>query len=245
MFKTCFHGFVLCSLLAISNGTSSSEIKTFDATKINLLKINNMSGNIKINVTKKKIATVTAKKENFEKGCKLTFENKKSALLITTTKPKAILGESKTCQVNLTIEIPTNIDQFIQNGSGNIDIKNTNGPIEYKIGSGNITIDALISSLTGTSGSGNLKAKGLKGSAIIKVGAGNIELNYSKNPPKGIVDIKTGSGNAIIKVPKNSELNAFLKAGLGKLENPFINRKNAKLKISMKAGIGNLTITKL
>lgn len=94
------------------------------------------------------------------------------------------------------------------------------------------------------SGSGDVEVDGLKSSAKVRTGSGDVSVKYVDMVEEGEVTIKTGSGSAELEFPSTMKITTAFKAGSGKLtKNEFSNSADAKFKVSMEAGSGDLEIT--
>ncbi len=222
---------------------SRIETKSFLAKDIKSVELLNQMGNISVTSNSQKMAVVSAEKVNFESHCHLTFEQNGTHLKVEV-KPESGLLKS-TCHVNFKIETPKNVNLKLMTGKGALNIAGTSGDVSFVLGSGDIFIDADLKNIEGMTGSGNIHVKGLTASGDFKTGSGSIYLTYNKQPQNGKLDIRSGSGNAEVLLPKNTQLNTNFYAGSGKFLSEFTENPKSAFNISMKTGAGDLKLKKM
>jgi hypothetical protein len=93
-------------------------------------------------------------------------------------------------KINLTITVPSNLSHIIDDGSGEIEIKQVIGDIEIDDGSGSITINGG-KNIEIEDGSGSITVNNAKGDVKIDDGSGDIYANTII----GTVTIDDGSGS--------------------------------------------------
>ena len=110
----------------------------------------------------------------------------------------------------------TNID--ISTGSGNLNCRNiTANEAAFNTGSGNVTLDVIKAKISIGTGSGNINGKNMEGFIEAGVSSGNIDISDIN----GYGDFKTTSGNVIIRVSKLcGDLNAKTGSGDAKVKIP-------------------------
>jgi hypothetical protein len=231
--------FLTTAVMASQYAVAATETRTFDSSKIKSIEISNGAGEVTVGVSTG-ATTVVFEKIKFNEKCELSADVVRSVLEIKN-KEKSGLGKDD-CQVNVNVSGPKDVAIQVKNGSGNVKIRDTRGAIEYKLGSGDVDINAEITELHGKSGSGDLSAVGLSGNAHVDSGKGEIKLTFSKCPSQGKVDIRTGSGGAVISLPADSTVSTSFKAGSGYVKNDFGTSPYPKLHISMRAGSGSLNV---
>lgn len=220
-------------------GIAAQETKTFDSTRINSIDITNRSGDVEIGVSAGS-TTVSYEKIQFDKSCNFSAKLSGSTLVIRT-EDKSLLGKSE-CQVKVNVNGPKNVAIKLKNDSGDIQVRDTSGSIEYKIGSGKVNIKASVTDLNGNSGSGDVSVVGITGNVGIRLGSGEVKLVYNKCPNQGKIDIITGSGDATVSLPSDSIVSTSFKAGSGKLKSDFVTSSNPNLHILMRTGSGSLIV---
>lgn len=256
---------ILFCLLAIVATTAwgKPQISEFPADQVKYFEIHNSSGKIEIAATKSKKAVVVVDKKKWSPKCLLKIKHlkSKSTLLVEVEDTSWILEND--CEADFIISLPQTVEQDITSGAGDIEIVGTKGSVQLKSGSGDIEIKAEVSSLSAISGSGDLEVDGItsnqatvksgsgdiklmftqsaKGQLDVKSGSGDIEIKYVQKP-NGKMNILTGSGDVDISLPKGSTILSELISGSGTTRSEFPNTKEANLKISAKAGSGDLLI---
>lgn len=225
-----------------------SVIKTFKADQIKNLKLNNGSGDVIIEGKNSSEAKVEAKKIKWNEKCELEINQVGDVIDVAVTQKSSASSffSSNDCQVNFQIVLPSRVNLTTTSGSGNLDIFGVIGNMGVVLGSGDLKMEKIESeSLQAQSGSGDLKIDGIINTADIKVGSGDVDLTYRKIPTTGSVTIKSGSGNATLRMPVESRIKVDFKAGSGKLTSELDQLQAAPYSISMSAGSGDLRIKKL
>ncbi len=149
------------------------------------------------------------------------------------------------CKVNFEIKVPKIIALNLKSGFGKFEINGTKGKINFKLGSGDVVVDAEVVELRGKSGSGSVKVTGLVGDTYLKTGSGDITLSYKAVIQKGQLNIATGLGDATVSFPASMKIMTNFKSGSGQIYNELGASSDAAFKVSMKAGSGDLKIKKL
>jgi DUF4097 and DUF4098 domain-containing protein YvlB len=133
-------------------------------------------------------------------------------------------------RINLTIEVPKEIDVHIDDGSGPIHIQHFSGHLDIKDGSGLITVERVVGSVRVADGSGKIIMEDIQGNVEVKDGSGSIEINKIRGDVRvtdgsgiisvqyvdgnvtvadesGRIDINDITGNVLIREPGTGELN--------------------------------------
>lgn len=240
---------------------AASETKVFTGKGLERLELRNTSGDTKIEVSSDDKAHITATKVSFDSTCSLTMKKDDNSLVASVTM-WGIFG-SGSCKVNFVIKIPASLALDLKTGSGSLTVKGTQGTVDFKTGSGNAEFQVDTAKLVGRigsgrvkamgsidsvnlkSGSGNIELSGLRGDAKIATGSGDIKLTYSSTPKKGRVELKTGSGDAIVYLPTEAKISTRFSSGSGKVSNELGDSREAPFVVSAKSGSGDLTVKKL
>ena len=93
-------------------------------------------------------------------------------------------------RIDLDIRVPRRLSLKIDDGSGDIDIRDMDGDVMLEDGSGDVNLAAIQGRVEIEDGSGDITLAAIKGSLQIKDGSGDIELNDAGSD----VDIDDGSG---------------------------------------------------
>jgi hypothetical protein len=214
------------------------EVSEFTATGIKDFVVKNGRGDIKVIENKDAKIVIEGTKLSANPACKIEIEKDDEELEVSVENDDS----KKDCEINFLVSIPKGVNLEVKNGSGNVEIKNFKGELDLAVGSGNSQIEGEILKIDAKAGSGNIVAKGLAGEAEFKLGSGNLNVEYAKVVDDTELDIKTGSGNALVKLHKEQKLTTSFWAASGKLINKLGETDNAKFSVSMKSGSGNLEI---
>ena len=131
--------------------------------------------------------------EYIQKNVILTLERKGSkAVLVSKFKDKLFSGSRV---INLTVNVPKNIDLDVNDGSGEISIQNIAGDLYVDDGSGTIAIDDIQGHVKIDDGSGTLSVRKVEGDVSIDDGSGTIDVAGVS----GTVEVDDGSGSIRIE----------------------------------------------
>ena len=233
-------GFTSMSFAADSGSDVVVETKEFLTKDLLRVEVFNQKGDVLIKGDGTDKVIIKTEKIKFGSKCFLSFKQNNRVLEIESGK-RSLLSASD-CEANLTITVPKKIDLKVNNVTGGIDVNNTKGDLDLKVASGDITVDSVVEELNAISGSGAIDVKGLVGNASVKLGAGKIKLGYAKDPIRGAIDIKSGSGDATLFLPPKMRIHSRVLVGSGEAYNEIGDFEDAKFLISFKAGSGNLNI---
>jgi len=143
--------------------------------------------------------------EKFEKTIKKYLElsldkrGKRAFLISKFENVRSFFSGNANIQVNLTVQIPENINLKIDDGSGSIEIETAKGHIEIEDGSGSISIKHIEGNIDIDDGSGIIKVEDAKGDVVIDDGSGSIDISDIV----GDVEISDGSGSISIDNVEN------------------------------------------
>lgn len=232
---------ILLSFFAVFSvrAFAQTETQEFDAASVQSFEISNTSGDVKIRKTEGVKMRVIAHKKKFEKGCVLEMKKAGAKVVVEVEQPFR-----STCDVDFEVFVPESADLELKTGSGDIDVNGTRGNIVFRVGSGNVKVEAIAKKIDGRSGAGALEAKGELGNVHLLTGSGNARLVYTKAPAGGEIDIKSGSGDAEVVLPKETKILTDSMIGAGKFYNELGDDKDAQFRISFKAGAGSMKILK-
>lgn len=76
------------------------------------------------------------------------------------------------------------------------------------------------------------------------MGSGTAKITYLTVPEIGKFDLKSGSGLVELTMPANAKIQTNFVSFGGKMTNEIGDTKDAKFKVSVKSGAGNLHIKK-
>jgi hypothetical protein len=231
--------------LLAAEGTSGAVVtKIFSADAVRKLVVDSESGKLTIRGGARQ-AVVHARKLHFGDACVLAIDLKDGALTATAKQPdeREIRGGHDACEVELTIDVPRDVALDLALGAGDVAIDGVKGDLTYRLGSGDLRVgDAELGTLDGRSGSGDVDLVGSVVTGDLKLGAGDADITFPAPPAPGRLDVRVGTGNATIKLPKDARIRSNFKAGLGSLTNELGDSPEAKFTISGTAGAGDMTI---
>jgi len=222
---------LLISAIVTTNQATAEEKRSFPAAGIHTLDIDNQSGNVHVEGSQTGKFQIEFNKIEY-KNCELITNRSEGRIVITSKSKNKIFGREN-CKLDITVKAPIKIDLDIKLGGGDINVSGVKGKFSFKVGSGDIaTKETEISYIDLRNGAGNVSISGYIGSGDIKVGAGNIDLSYNKSPAEGLLDLKVGSGQTSIRMPKSAKISSNFKSGTGSLTNELHHSPDAKYKIS-------------
>lgn len=106
----------------------------------------------------------------------------------------ALFGDHSQITIDLTVKVPQKLGIDVDDGSGFIEISQTNGDLEIDDGSGDLTIRNAVGDIEIDDGSGGILIKDITGKVEIDDGSGEINISGIK----GDVRVDDGSGSIII-----------------------------------------------
>ena len=147
------------------------------------LKVTNNEHAQKIEVTAEIViinVNDTEAEELLDKGMNLYLKRKGRRALLNShfKKPlKYSFRRDPQVSINVTVRTPKNIDLDIDDGSGNIEIRNTSGELDITDGSGSIVLDHIEGDVDIDDGSGSIEVMEIEGSVVVDDGSGSININ--------------------------------------------------------------------
>lgn len=234
------HKLIITAFIIGQTGLVLAETKEFSASDIVRVELSSQTGNVKIIGEETDKVKVEIERIKFDHDCVLNMK-KNGKVLEIENEAKSFFTNAD-CEVNFTIRAPKKIDLELKNSRGKIDVAGTSGKLDVKVASGSVLVQSDVKDLTAKAGSGSIEVNGLSGNANVKVGSGDIKLTYAKDPGKGEVDIKSGSGDATLFFPPKMKIHSKVLVGSGEAYNELGDYKDAKFLISFKAGSGTLNI---
>ena len=147
-------------------------------------------------------------------------------------------------RIHLTIELPGNIDVFVDDGSGSIHIQHFSGDLEIQDDSGRIVLEQIVGNVKVADGSGRIIIEDFRGKIEIRDGSGGIDIsrvrgdvrvtdgsgpisiqyvdgNVTVADESGAIDINDITGNVLIREPGTGELNIGRIKGTVTTQNPI------------------------
>lgn len=244
------------ALLALSVAAAKSEVREFPSEGLEEVKVENTSGRVSIVALsgsargggrrggQSNKTIVSAIKTQFSDQCSMNIERVGNTLYVKVEKSTFFSFEN--CEVNFEIKTPKSVNLNLSNGSGDLKINGIHGRLEFSTGSGQVLADGEFLDFNGKSGSGDVSLNGLLGGGQLRTGSGDIHLTFANTSagmaPKGVLDIKSGSGDAILLFPKGTLIKTNYEGGSGKISNEIGESARAGFVVSMQTGSGDLKI---
>ena len=176
--------------------------------------------------------------DNFGQGEDQEFAAKNVVLSLERKGRRAILKSDfkgslpapQDARIHLTVELPGNINVFVDDGSGSIHIQHFAGDLEIKDDSGRIILEQIVGNVKVADGSGRIIIEDFRGKIQIRDGSGSIDINKVRGDVRvtdgsgpisiqyvegnvtiadesGAIDINDITGNVMIREPGTGELN--------------------------------------
>lgn len=132
--------------------------------------------------------------------------------------------------VNYTIDVPSNTEVHGISGSGNLNVREIQGPANFISGSGDILASQIAGDVQALTGSGEIKLSNLEGQVQATAGSGDVTLTAVH----GEIRVHTGSGKIQIAQPGETAV-----AGTG---SGNISVTGASADLRLRTGSGNVTV---
>lgn len=228
-------------MLILLAGLAGAETRDFDAQKLAKLAVENTSGKIVVSTTNEAKATIDYDKKKFGRDCKMSVDMKDGTLVAIVARGGGIQVKED-CVVDFRIRVPKKTNVDLKVGSGSIATSGTEGELDCRIGSGTLKAEGAFTTVKCDSGSGGLEIDGIKGPAQLAAGSGPVRARFIEVPGKGELDVRTGSGNATVILPKGAKVQTELFSGSGSVHDDVGHDPKARYRISMRAGAGDLSL---
>lgn len=232
--------FLLLSLsfFSLPNGAfaKSSEM-VFPATSIKSLSVSSPKGNIQINgsgTNKDVIVKITDLKPTAESAKCVKNMGLEGTKLVVSVSNENGLFDKATCEFEIvisfnqkTLSLPGSAIS-VSSASADMSLKNVSSELDLKTASGKMTVlgDQLRN-------------------VIAKSATGEQHFAFKNCPSRADVDLMTGTGDMILKMPVNCKIRVDFKSATGKLFNPIGESEDYQVKIVGKSASGDLTLGKL
>lgn len=232
-------------------GSENLTKKEFSSSKISNVIISNAAGNVDISGTKKTGISIIAEEVNFRETCKVSYEEQGVTLTIRFEQQApsffARLFSSEACLVNFTLTVPRDTNLRINTGAGDVDVADIDGNLALNTGSGDVYLNDLSGLMRVKTGSGDIEAANISNLASLETGSGNLNVVYEKTPNEGELSVSTGRGATEIALPQHAKVAPSLHSGSGEVKTDAAIEASveAKFKISVKSGAGDINLRKL
>lgn len=206
MKKVAFFCLLFLVALAAASAAQSRETLTLAASGCRLLRIDCGAGSLKVvgegNLDKIEVNAVLDvrglaenelpdfKKEHVE--LKLEQTGDRAALIAKIESGFWLenLFGGHDARIDLEVRLPRRLALEVEDGSGDIEIREIDGGLDLEDGSGSIKVSNVQGAVKIDDGSGDMRLSGLSGRIIISDGSGDIELKNGG----GDVSLEDGSG---------------------------------------------------
>lgn len=171
--------------------------------------------------------------------CDLVFQPSGETLTVGT-ETKGLL-RLHACPLGFKITAPADLDLKLTDGAGKIDVKGFAGETDIKDGAGDIGLRDVRGRLSVDTGAGVIEGRLGPGNATVRTGAGSVMLAWPDGGAHA-VDVTAGTGSVTLELPKGTRVDADITAGIGSVRNPFPEEKGAATSITVRAGVGSVTL---
>lgn len=206
MKKVAFFCLLFLAALAVVNAAQSRETLTLDASGCRSLRIDCGAGYLQVrgedNLEKIEVKAVLDvrgiaqnelsefKKQYVELKLDKTGDNAVLIAKIESGFSLETLFGGRDARIDLEIRLPRRLALAVEDGSGDIEIREIDGGLDLEDGSGAIHVTNINGLVKIDDGSGDMQLAGLKGGVKIIDGSGDIELKDAG----GDVAVEDGSG---------------------------------------------------
>lgn len=216
----------------------------FKASDADLVRVETASGEISLEAAEGPFVKIELTGEYDAAKCEISAALSGSKLLVSAKGKKKLFGSSGNCKAGFRITAPSGKRIVVVSGAGKVRIAGFSAGADITSGAGAIEFKNISGPISVNSGAGSVKGDIYSEELRASTGAGAIDLSWSKLPPKGKVEIKTGAGTTTLTFPAGSKVHAAYKAGVGRMNNDLGEDPDAPFKIDVKSGAGSLNIKK-
>ena len=240
-FLTCLAASWCCAASTTLWATPEIENIPIEANNLKELRIENPLGDVSIKRVVEgsgQSAAIVVEKKSFPQGCSLHHESSSGILSV-----RVKAGFFARCEVDLSLRVPEKLDVTAKVGDGDLEITGVEGRMKIVSGNGDISVLGTIEELELTSANGDVSVTGLVGTrSIVKTGNGDIELAWSKIPDSGSVEVKSGNGDTVLRIPAGSRIKTRYKTGYGSFKNELGDSPGARFEVSGTSGAGDVEL---
>jgi hypothetical protein len=105
-----------------------------------------------------------------------------------------LFGSPWGLRVDYTVDVPPETDVRITTGSGDIEVRDVDGPVRVRTGSGDVEVRSVRAAVEVGTGSGDIRIGEVRGDVDVRVGSGDVRLEAVL----GRVTVRTGSGDLTV-----------------------------------------------
>lgn len=144
------------------------------------------------------------------------------------------------CTVDLDLTVPAAADVLLENGSGDVVVRDLSGRLDASAGSGDMQLEALSGETHVDIGSGDLTGTALVATFDALVGSGDIDLTFAT---AANVSLETGSGDVALTVPPGTYA-VSVETGSGDVSVSGVQQDpSGAVALTVQTGSGDVTIT--
>lgn len=221
---------------------ASTEVKEYDSKIVHSFEIESVSGDIRIEGGHEEKARIEVTHRDFDKSCRIEYKHKGTELNVKVRRTGGF--KRSDCKADFVVHLPKVVNLEIKAGSGAVTVTGTKGEIDFKIGSGDLNIDADVHELEGSGGSAKVTVKSLSGPGDIKMGAGMLDVTYASLPTTGKFSVTAGSSKVNLTLPAEAKFSTKFVSFGGKMNSEFPETPEAGFKVQVTSGSSSLNIKK-
>jgi DUF4097 and DUF4098 domain-containing protein YvlB len=237
---------LVSAVIGITQASGSTQmIQSFDLRNVKSVKIVNHTGNLTLTSAPyiENKATLMFNRIDFRDDDCFSRATVEGTTLLIETKSKSNFHNQDRCRTNISLKLPKKtLNYSLSVGSGELSLSGLQGDLDFSTGSGDVKAEGAYNKVSGKTGSGKLWIRGLRGQAKLKVGSGDIKLEYQEPRPRGILDVKTGSGDINIHLPSSTRFKSHFMSGSGHFTTDLAESHDGELDVFVVSGSGNLRI---
>ena len=196
-------GFNVVTLIAHEERT---EVTPYDAAGVTMIDVDNSSGPVTITGSPgRDVITVTAR---ISDGLRKTGERQQlvdGRLELDATCP--LIG-SDWCEVEYTIEVPSDIEVLADTDNGKLEVRGIDGPVDLSADNGSVEVADITSDLTVEADNGSITASRLTSDAVIAA-TDNGSLTIELLEPPTTVEARSDNGTVEVILPDTEDAYAL------------------------------------
>ena len=211
-------------LASAITATAQDFRKTYHPGASGTVRIQNVSGDVKITGYNGEGIQVTAYKEGRDKDM-VEVEDLSGGNLVDL---RARYEQCRNCSINASIrfeiQVPRssnyNFDK-IQTASGNVSVENATGRFRVSTASGDILIQQASGTINASTASGEIHVKDSAGAVRASTASGNVEVEMARVEGSENLEFSTASGDLNIKMPADLDALVEMSTASGSISTDF------------------------
>lgn len=221
---------------AVSTLDPSVEFREFQTIEVERVRVDNVTGKIDITPVDGTVMSARVRKKRFSDKCSISIEKQDKQVHVRVDGPSF-----EECEADVEVTAPREVDVIVNAGAGKVNVDGIQGRLAFKLGAGAITAKGSFKEVDGKAGAGSIDVTGINGGGLIESGSGTVKLSFN-DKAKGDFKINSGTGDAEVRIPRNTRIRAGFTSGAGSLNNELPTDSRADLGVEMKSGTGDLNI---